>query len=124
MNPQETGSNETVATGGPGVRLLALALGIGAVVGVGIAATWLPRRRRRRRRLLPHQLTRRYRRTRSARSSMADDIRASGQELLADFREELAASLEAAREELSDMARQQLKQLRGTRRRERSKILG
>ncbi len=40
-----------------------LALGIGALAGVGIAATWLPRRRRRHRRL-PHELVRGYRRER------------------------------------------------------------
>jgi hypothetical protein len=102
---------------------MALALGIGAAVGVGIAATWVPRRRRRRRRLLPDPLAQRYRRRRSSRSRV-DDIRNSSQELLADFREELAANLEAARAEFGDMARQQLRQLRGTLRRERSKTLG
>jgi hypothetical protein len=34
-----------------------LALGIGALVGAGIASTWLPHRRRRRRGL-PHELAR------------------------------------------------------------------
>ncbi|MGD2215408.1 MAG: hypothetical protein PVJ64_01575 [Gemmatimonadales bacterium] len=93
-----------------------LALTIGALVGAGLAATWIPERPRRR---LPAIAAKRYRRVRRAGSATLDEIRAAGRELSGEFREELGASLEAAREEFGDMARQQLEQLRNALRRER-----
>ena len=50
MSPGRTGDR-------PERSQLLLALGIGALVGAGIASTWLPHKRRRRRRL-PHELAR------------------------------------------------------------------
>ena len=102
---------------------LLLALGIGALVGAGIAATWLPTRRRRRRRL-PGVLARPYSRVREAGGAAIDDIRSAGRGLVADFRDELSANLEAARDDFGDIARQQIVQLRKALQRERRKFLG
>lgn len=109
----EDGS-ETSGRGEP-TRYL-LALGIGALVGAGLAATWIPERPRRR---LPAIAAKRYRRVRRAGSAALEEIREAGRELSGEFREELGATLEAAREELGDMARQQLEQAWKALRRER-----
>ena len=61
----------------------------------------------------------RYRRVRRAGSAALEEIREASRELSGEFREELSATLEAAREEFGDMARQQLDQLRKALRRER-----
>lgn len=96
-----------------------LAFTIGALVGIGIAATWIPEKQRRR---LPAVLRDRYRKVRDASASALEDMRDSGREVAGEFREELGSSLEAAREELSDMAGQQLKQMRAALRREARKL--
>jgi predicted acylesterase/phospholipase RssA len=109
----EDGS-ETIGRGEP-IRYI-LALTIGALVGAGLAATWVPERPRRR---LPAIAAKRYRRVRRAGSAALEEIRGAGRELSGEFREELGATLEAAREEFRDMARQQLEQVRKALRRER-----
>lgn len=103
-------------------RVMALAFGIGTIVGLGVAMTWLPRRRRRR--SLPRYLARRYGRARKSSRATLGELRDSGRELITDFRHELAANVEAAREGLSEMAREQLHGLRKSMRHERRKILG
>ncbi|UCF20572.1 MAG: hypothetical protein JSU87_03930 [Gemmatimonadota bacterium] len=96
-----------------------LAFAIGALVGIGIAATWIPEKTRRR---LPALLRDRYRKLRDVGTTRLDDWRDSGRALVGEFREELGSSLEAAREELGDMAGQQLKQMRTALRREARKL--
>jgi uncharacterized membrane protein YccC len=96
-----------------------LAFVIGAFVGAGLAGIWIPERRRRR---LPEVARRRYRRVRRAGAAALDEIREAGREIAGEFRDELGASLEAAREEFGDMARQQLKHVRGTLRRDRRRL--
>jgi len=88
---------------------LLLAFTIGALVGVGLAVTWIPKRLK-----SPQQprLVRGYHRAREAGSSALREGRRLGTELTAEFREELAANIEAAREELVDMARKQVKKAR------------
>jgi hypothetical protein len=103
---------------------LLISFGIGALVGIGLAATWVPERRRRRRRRLPAAVGKRYRRVRRAGGAALDEIQRAGHETVADFREELGASLEAAREEFGDMARGQLDQLLKALRREHRKVRG
>jgi hypothetical protein len=92
-----------------------LAFTIGALVGIGLAVTWIPERRRRR---APAGLREGYRRVRRSGAAALDEIRQASRHAAADFREELSAGLEAAREEFGDMARQQLEQARKTLRRE------
>lgn len=111
--PADEGSR-TVGRGEPTRYLLALA--IGALVGAGLAATWIPERQRRR---LPAVAAKRYRRVRRAGSAALEEIREAGRELSGEFREELGATLEAAREEFRDMVRQQLEHARKALRRER-----
>jgi hypothetical protein len=96
-----------------------LAFAIGALVGIGFAAIWIPEQRRRR---LPALIGDRYRRVRDAGASALDEIRSAGGEAIGEFRQELGSSLEAAREEMAEMARKQLKQARGTLRREYRKL--
>lgn len=111
--PPDDGST-TIGRGEPAKYVLALT--IGALVGAGLAATWIPERRRRG---LPEIATRRYRRVRRASSAALEEVREAARELNREFQEELGAILEAAREEFGDMARQQLEQVRKTLRRER-----
>jgi hypothetical protein len=112
----ETGSDEQ-RNSEPAHYLLAFA--IGALVGIGFAAIWIPKQRRRR---LPTLIGERYRRVRDAGGAALDEIRSASSEAIGDFRQELGASLEAAREEMADMARKQLKQARGTLSREYRKL--
>lgn len=107
-------SSERIARGEPTKYLLAFA--IGALVGAGLAATWIPERPRRR---LPAIAAKRYRRVRRAGSAALAEVREATRELSGEFREELGAALDAAREEFRDMARQQLEQVRKALRRER-----
>jgi hypothetical protein len=106
--------SQTVGQGEPTKYLLALT--IGALVGAGLAATWIPERPRHR---LPAIAAKRYRRVRRAGSVALEEFREAGRELSGEFREELGATLEAAREELGDMARQQLEQVWKALRRDR-----
>ena len=118
----ETGKgrdSEPERTGGLQIVHYLLAFAIGALVGIGIATTWIPEKQRRR---LPALVRDRYRKLRDASASALDDVRDSGRELVGEFREELGSSLEAAREELGDMAGQQLKQVRAALRREARKL--
>lgn len=98
-----------------------LAFVIGALVGTGLAAIWVPERRRRR---LPATLGQRYRRVREASTAALGEIRKAGRRIVGEFREELGASLEAAREEFKDMTRQQLDQAHRALRREQRKLGG
>jgi uncharacterized membrane protein YccC len=98
-----------------------LAFTIGALIGIGLAVTWVPERRRRR---LPARVGHGYRRLREVGATALDDLRRSSREAASEFREELGASLEAAREELGEIARQQLEQARKAMRRERRKPRG
>ena len=83
---------------------LLVAFAIGTFVGVGLAATWVPERSRR---ALP-PLARGYRRARDAGAKVLAEARRRGSDMAVEFREELAANLEAAREEIGDMTREQL----------------
>jgi hypothetical protein len=85
-----------------------LAFVIGALVGLGLAATWIPEKRRKR---LQAGVGEGYRR-----------VRNTGRRLVSDFREEIATSLEAAREELGDMTRQQVNNVRKAVERERKRL--
>ncbi len=105
---------QTLGRGEPTRYLFALT--IGALVGAGLAATWIPERQRRR---LPAIAAKRYRRVRRAGSAALEEIREASRELSGEFREELGATLEAAREEFRDMVHQQLEQVRKALRRER-----
>lgn len=98
-----------------------LAFLIGALVGTGLAAIWVPERRRRR---LPAALGQRYRRVRQASTTALGEIRKGGRRIVGEFREELGASLEAAREEFKEMTRQQLDQAQRALRREQRKLGG
>lgn len=113
LDTPENGQREPVE------RLLVFA--IGALVGAGFAAIWIPERRRSR---LPARMGKRYRRVCKAGGTAIDEIRKAGREIANDFREELGASLEAAREEFLDMARRQLEQTRRTLQREYKKVRG
>lgn len=106
--------SERIARGEPTKYLLAFT--IGALVGAGLAATWIPERPRHR---LPAIAANRYRRVRRAGSAALEEVREATRELGGEFREELGAALEAAREEFRDMARQQLEQVRKALRGER-----
>lgn len=106
--------SQTVGRGEPTKYLLALT--IGALVGAGLAATWIPERPRHK---LPAIAAKRYRRVRRAGSAALEEIREASRELSGEFREELGATLEAAREELGDMAHQQLEQVWKALRRDR-----
>ena len=100
---------------------LLLAFTIGALVGVGLAVTWIPRRPKSR----PQpRVVRGYHRAREAGSSALREGRRLGAELTSEFREELAANIEAAREELVDVARKQVKKTRRALQREYSKYIG
>ncbi len=61
---------------------------------------------------------------RKASTATLDEIRKAGRTIAGEFREELGASLEAAREELKDMARHQLDQMHQALRREQRKLGG
>lgn len=87
-----------------------LAFAIGAALGVGLAAVWLPERRR--------APAGRLGRVRRASSAALDELRAAAREVAADFREELGATLEAGREQIVDMTHKQLDQARRAMRRE------
>jgi len=108
--------NETAIPREPAHYLLAFA--IGTLVGIGVANTWLPQRRRTR---LPGIVRRRYRRVRKAGSNTLQELRDARREVTGEFREELGATLEAARAELADMAREQFEGLRDAVRREQRK---
>ncbi len=101
----EEGS-ETLGQREPSEHVLAFV--IGALVGAGIAAVWVPERRRRQ---LPEITARRYRRVRRAGAATLDELREAGREIGGEFREELGTLLEAAREEFQDMTRAQLEQV-------------
>ena len=111
--------SEPESTSGLQTAHYLLAFAIGALVGIGVAATWIPEKRRRR---LPALVRDRYRKVRDASATALEDMRDAGRELASEFREELGSSLEAAREELGDMAGQQLKQVRAALRREARKL--
>ena len=98
-----------------------LAFVIGALVGTGLAAIWVPERRRRR---LPAALGQRHRRVRQAGTTALGEIRKGGRRIVGEFREELGASLEAAREEFKEMTRQHLDQAQRALRREQRKLGG
>jgi hypothetical protein len=101
---------------GAAARLL-VAFGIGAALGFAVAALSVPERRRSR---LPELLDRQYRRVRRASGAALGEIRTTGRRLARDLREEMGASLEAAREQLGEMTRDQLRQLiKGARRKRR-----
>jgi len=100
-------------------REFVLAFVIGTLVGIGLAATWIPERRRKR---MTSGLGEGYRRLRHASASALDDLRRASRSATRDFREELGASLEAAREEFGDMARHQLENTRKALRREYKKL--
>lgn len=102
----EVGSSLTL---GRDQASLALAFTIGAAIGVGLAAIWVPERRRSR---LPAAVGKRYRHMRKAGGAALDDLRSTAREVAGDFREELGATLEAAREEFMDIARKQIRQTR------------
>ena len=91
---------------GPTHHLLAFA--IGTLVGMGVANIWIPDRRRSR---LPGIVRRRYRRVRKAGSGTLNELRDARREVAHEFREELGATLEAARSELAEIARQQVEGL-------------
>lgn len=99
---------------------IALAFLIGTFIGAGIAATWVPERRRSR---VPALVEKPYRRARKAGSAAFDDFRKASRDLASDFREELAANIEAARHEFKDLAEQQVGQVRKALRRERKRLL-
>ena len=99
---------------------LALAFIIGTVIGAGIAATWVPERRRSK---VPAFVEKPYKRARKASSAAFDDFRRTSRDLASDFREELAANIEAARHEFKDLAEQQVGQMRKALRRERKRLL-
>lgn len=85
-----------------------LAFAIGALVGLGLAATWVPEKNRAR--------------IRAGIGEGYQRMRRASHRLTSDFREELASGLEAAREELRDMTRQQIRQMRKTLQRERKRL--
>ncbi|MGD8867159.1 MAG: hypothetical protein PVI01_06005 [Gemmatimonadales bacterium] len=85
-----------------------LAFAIGALVGVGLAATWIPEKNRAR--------------IRAGIGEGYQRMRRASRRLTSDFREELASGLEAAREEFRDMTRQQIRQMRKTLQRERKRL--
>lgn len=94
---------------------LLAAFTIGAAVGVALALIWVPERRQQR---LPPGLHRRYRRVRGAGSDALKGIRQTARRTTEELREELAATLEAAREQLTEMARDQIEKARETLERE------
>ena len=100
-------------------RVFFLAFVIGTLVGIGLAATWIPERRGRR---MTTGFGEGYRRLRKASAAALDDLRRTSGAVTRDFREELGASLEAAREEFGEMARHQLENTRKTLRREYKKL--
>ncbi len=100
-------------------RFFLLAFVIGALVGVGLAATWIPERRRRR---MTTGLGEGYRRLRNASAAALADLRQASAAASRDFRDELRASLEAARDELGEMAHHQLAGTRKALRREYKKL--
>ena len=85
------------------------AFGIGAAVGIALALIWVPEPRRRR---VPRSLARGYDRARDAGTSAIREVRRVARESAADLKEELAATLEAAREELMEMTGEQLEKAR------------
>lgn len=101
---------------GSGPAHYVLAFAVGTLVGMGIASIWVPKRQKGR---LPGVVRRRYRRVRKAGGSTLDELRNASRELTGEFREEVGATLEAAREELGDIARQQLEALSNALRGER-----
>jgi carboxylesterase type B len=97
-----------------------LAFAIGTLIGIGLAATWIPEPRRKRK--SPSELTQRYRRMRNTSVAAIEDVRRAARETAGELREELAANLEAARDELGDLARQQLDNAQRSLRREYKKL--
>ena len=122
MSAKETSAAGTGTNEPRDLARLLLAFGVGALVGIGVVTTWLPERKHRRR--PPPGIGRSYHRARDAGAAALGELRSTGRALAADFREELGAGLEAAREEFSDMARQQLDHLRKALRQERKKPFG
>lgn len=82
---------------------------IGAAVGFGLALVWVPERRRGR---FPPALVKQYERARKAGSDVVEEIRRAAGEATDQLRDELAIDLEAAREELVGIARDQMERLR------------
>lgn len=115
MEEADSHSDRSYATG------LALAFAIGAVVGVGIAVTWIPERSRRR---VGPTIVKGYQRARRAGADALDEARRRSRDLAAEFREELASNLEAAREEFSDIARKQVTSAKKALKREYSRLRG
>lgn len=116
IDPPDTDEDLVNETGGSPAHVLAFV--VGALVGVAIASIWIPEPRRR----LPSVVRRRYERVRESGGAAIDELREAGREISGEFREELGATLEAAREELSEMARQQLENVRDALGRERKKV--
>jgi signal transduction histidine kinase len=85
------------------------AFGIGAAVGIALALIWVPEPRRRRG---PQTLARGYDRARDAGGSAIREVRRVARESAAELKEDLAATLEAAREELTEMTGEQLEKAR------------
>ena len=85
-----------------------LAFAIGALVGIGLAATWIPEKNRKR--------------IRAGIGEGYQRMRRASRRLTNDFRDELAANLEAARDEFRDMTRRQVRQMRKTLDRERKRL--
>ncbi len=120
MAAQITPSADDSETGdGRHTREFFLAFVIGTLVGIGLAATWIPERRRRR---MTTGFGEGYRRLRKASAAALDDLRQASGAVTRDFREELGASMEAAREEFGEMARHQLGHTRKALSREYKKL--
>jgi uncharacterized membrane protein YccC len=116
IDPSDTEEDLVSETEGRSAHLLAFA--VGALVGIAIASIWIPEPRNR----LPRVVRRRYQRVREAGGAALDELREASREITGEFREELGTTLEAAREELSDMARQQLENVRDALGRERKRV--
>jgi hypothetical protein len=116
IDPSDTDEELLSETEGRSAHLLAFA--VGALVGIAIASIWIPEPRHR----LPRVVRHRYQRVREAGGAALDELREASREITGEFREELGTTLEAAREELSDMARQQLENVRDALSRERKRV--
>lgn len=112
-------ADDSETSEGRHTREFLLAFVIGTLVGIGLAATWIPERRRRR---MTTGFGEGYRRVRKASAAALDDLRRASGAVTRDFREELGASLEAAREEFGEMAHHQLENTRKALRREYKKL--
>ena len=98
-----------------------LAFAIGTLVGIGLAATWIPEKRRKR---VQAKIGQGYRQIRDSGASALREARTSGERLLGEFREELGGNVEAAREELRDIAHDYLDGFRKALQRERNRLRG